>query len=519
MADKINRLRAGFLVAACLLAVFGFQVLPSTSNVALAATSIGTGGGIGTRLHPTGFFDGWFVSANVGWFVFPRGTGAVLARTEDAGNHWQPQLTLQYPHLFQRDMSFLDSSTGFVVVGTFARDSVVPRLYATTDRGQHWAPRSLPSTSPIGGVDFVNAQTGWLLQRAAGAGSILYFSRDGGNSWKPCRSPSGVAMAGVSSADHLEGVRFVDSSRGWIGAWKPSGEMLYYATVDGCASWTTVPLRLENPASSAHSVLFVDPPELVQSGVRGITLDSAGSQGGVRSTVFTAASRSQSSPLREAGQTGADLRKTLAMNNDATRNVLGLQTVGDKVAFAEARGGDHQDLLRTVDGGRTWAVSTSISSAMAAAQPDGALCSPVGPAVADRSLSTSVGSGCNYPPCWDTECNNGDPQTSGCSSQGTYVVDALAATTNYTYDDQLRYSSWCGANWGRTDAELCDSTGCPSAIWFESTYPYGYNNPTIFKRAWNDGYQVWNYTPMYSGYSSHDRVCRPNSSTLCTNWY
>jgi hypothetical protein len=42
MADKINRLRAGFLVAACLLAVFGFQVLPSTSNVALAATSIGT---------------------------------------------------------------------------------------------------------------------------------------------------------------------------------------------------------------------------------------------------------------------------------------------------------------------------------------------------------------------------------------------------------------------------------------------------------------------------------------------
>src|SRR5579859_5917375 len=92
------------------------------------------------RVHPTGFFSGWFVSSRTGWMVID----GRLNRTDDGGLHWTAQLRLQYAKVFQRDMSFLDTKTGFVVESIIVQGRVLPRLLVTDDGGTSWTARPLP---------------------------------------------------------------------------------------------------------------------------------------------------------------------------------------------------------------------------------------------------------------------------------------------------------------------------------------------------------------------------------------
>ncbi len=252
-----------------LLAILGFvrQQTPGahvTGEVAntIAASSIASSAGQ-SRTHPTGFFNGWFVSPKVGWAVMTSGVGgAALGRTIDGGIHWTPQLTLEYPHLLQRDMSFLDQNNGFVAVGVPTNGHLESRLMATTDGGDHWTARSLPA-GLVSGLDFVSPTRGWALTSQA-ATMAVYRTDDGGATWQNCASPAG--SSGDRALVHLEGVRFSNGQLGWVAGWVSSMaevSVLYLVTNDGCKSWQTSWSGVGKQSSGNLEVMYVDLPQAV----------------------------------------------------------------------------------------------------------------------------------------------------------------------------------------------------------------------------------------------------------------
>lgn len=234
--------------------------------------------------RPTGFFPGWFVSQTTGWMTMSKAGRGGLYKTADGGHTWTLQLSLPYPKLFQRDMSFLDENVGFVVAGTIANGNVVPVLYATIDGGQHWEARNLPGGGAMtGGVDFVSESRGWVLVEYSSAPAMLYSTTDGGRTWASLGT--GGRLAGVDPKDHLEGVRFDDSNQGWIAGWKSGGlngaSPQYYRTGDGGNTWTAEPLPVAATGAGTSAPLYVDTPQRQVDGslVGGVTQLIAGRPG------------------------------------------------------------------------------------------------------------------------------------------------------------------------------------------------------------------------------------------------
>lgn len=120
--------------------------------------------------------------------------------------------------------------------------------------------------------------------------------------------------------------------------------------------------------------------------------------------------------------------------------------------------------------------------------------------------------------CWDVGCNGFDPQATGCSSTGVTVDGRDGEYPQYAYWVQLRYSTGCGANWGRTQAtsyNICFGTGNPfcSGVHFQAS---GVGWSAEYDGTWQDLDVHW--TLMLSGASSVDRVCTWYWAA-CTPWY
>jgi len=522
----LRRVSTVATVLTCMFALsaFGtpsFATFQASRNLNSAAST--TSGAAATRTHPTGFFEGWFVSQTTGWMVIHSGDGsAVLSRTDDGGSNWQPQLQLQYPKLFQRDMSFVNSEVGFVVVGTYLGDKVQPRLFATSNGGKQWIARSLPSGGAVAGIDFVSSSNGWVLEQTPLMANALFTTRDGGNTWNECVDPkTGIAMSNINKTDHLEGVRFQDARHGWIAGWETgksaAGAALYYYTADGCANWQKIPLVRAQQRLGAESVYFVDPPQVNAQGETGVVVMARRNPPGFRTSVFEKKTTGWS---EVEVRNSVDLRPAKSPVSALPTATNGVQFLGGTTGFAEAtdRAGS-AELLRTLDTGTSWST----------VQLNGI--KPTAFATANR-LPMAVDESCCTPPCWDVHCNNVDPQSSGCSAGPpvAYNVDSIPNNASYppvTYVDELRYESWCAANWGRTynitPSNPGCSSGCFSGVELDSTDSGRYSkfSPLFI------GFGTWDYswpppyhwTPMLSGYTSQDRVCHPDGSGVCTAWH
>ncbi len=79
------------------------------------------------------------------------------------------------------DVSMPDANTAYAV----GKEGSDPVIYKSTDGGDNWTEISTHGKTGIGfnGVDFIDANTGWVVGDAnGGAGTIIYTS-DGGDSW------------------------------------------------------------------------------------------------------------------------------------------------------------------------------------------------------------------------------------------------------------------------------------------------------------------------------------------------
>ena len=518
-----SRRYAGLVVSLVSLAVAGFgtSTVLSFQPVMAVGTVLANSGAAAaplSRPHPSGFFEGWFVSRTTGWMVIHEASSAALSRTDDGGTHWQTQLPLEYPKLFQRDMSFIDANTGFVAAGVYGNNNVESRLFATSDGGSHWVARSLPGYGAVGGLDFTNARTGWVLQTTPAGMSTVSRSEDGGSTWTPCQiSASGKNLFTADNSVHLEGVRFADQKRGWIGGWKTAGadagQALYYYTNDGCATWKALPLVRLHQDLANESVWFVDPPEVASGGLTGLVVSENESTHAFVTSSFT--NLAGTSSWRETrSDPSFDLSQatsTPSTSQPASVKAVGVQVIDPNFSVAEATTADGATVLVTTTARGTKS-STRLSALRNASGPNSSMAGPMAAALFD-----------NY--CWDYGCNNLDPQLQGCSTPNTKTVYTINGYYPYSYNDDLRYDpANCGANWGRSTSIVPSppgcSSGCPTGVKFESTYGASEANPHIIPGNWID--YSWpppnHWTNMYSGYSSHDRVCRPDNSGICTLW-
>ncbi|MBK7876343.1 MAG: hypothetical protein IPJ77_11405 [Planctomycetes bacterium] len=203
--------------AAPVPAVFGIDALDDLT--AWAATYDGfilrttDGGAAGTPV-PSGVHYQWrdvsFADALHGYACGKKQNFTpAFARTNDGGLSWIPVDGSGLIDLF--DVEALGPNTALAAGDTF--------VFRTTNGGLNWNPVTPQPLGTFHGMDFVDAQTGWI------AGSQIFRTDDSGQTWTHQATPA------VTLLD----VGFADASTGWcvgVGA-------VVMKTIDGGQTWTS----------------------------------------------------------------------------------------------------------------------------------------------------------------------------------------------------------------------------------------------------------------------------------------
>lgn len=215
---------------------------PTATSVATAtppstptATPAAGQGGL-TSIH--------MIDAMTGWGL----NGQEVFRTTDGGNHWQdvtPSSIKGQVHdplsgsFLTAALAWLEASPGPTIV------------WRTTDGGQTWQSTEV-QTALVGQITFIDPQNGWLVAShgvAAGSEDIEIFrTTDGGITWRQIENDSPVATptpGALPFSGDKGGVSFLNASTGWAVGSEPTPNFVWlYVTHDGGFTWQhqTLPL-------------------------------------------------------------------------------------------------------------------------------------------------------------------------------------------------------------------------------------------------------------------------------------
>ncbi len=169
---------------------------------------------------------------------------ARMMKTVDGGATWTAWDMSEYATILI-DTYFTSPERGWVVGGKAdksisnpTRDDVIPVVLYTEDGGKTWENRveDIRSSFPLGEwgwkIQFLNDEIGFVSLENFKQGAIVKTT-DGGKTWKrlPVNDPQGNA--------NLEGIGFIDESRGWVGGWGDENFRGGYSsqTKDGGENW------------------------------------------------------------------------------------------------------------------------------------------------------------------------------------------------------------------------------------------------------------------------------------------
>ena len=188
-----------------------------------------------------------FVSPASGWVVatFDSGDFTVL-HTSDAGDHWARQLSGP-THGHGAYVHFFDASRGLL-----ALIGARPLIYWTTDGGESWRPQvALNAAANVLSLSFVDPEHGWLLiqeSKPTPGPAKLYRTVDGGGSWSNLGEPT-------LPSDQPYRVQFADRNSGWLDSLSPSPYA--YKTLDAGVTWRRLPLSRPQGEWPASGQFFV----------------------------------------------------------------------------------------------------------------------------------------------------------------------------------------------------------------------------------------------------------------------
>ncbi len=355
----------------------------------------------------------YMIDTMTGWAVTSeraRPSGELtraLLQTTDGGARWRDVTPTRSPGRQIRvvAVAVLTSRIAWVSIQT---SPDLPRIFHTADSGRTWTGAKV-SKFGVSSIYFVNSLNGWAIADAVGfmGGGMevnIYRSTDGGANWTRvasaceqttpiCKNTPANENSGLPLHGHKVDITFLNTTTGWV-----TGTILY-VTHDAGRTWREQKLPLPPVVTSSWEREY-DPPKFftAQDGIMPVFYLNAQSTSSKAVAVFYATHDGgttwrYATPVfitqgyldcqhytcrRYRSSSFADMNHgwiadggALYMTSDGGRqwtkvripllaNVRALQFITPQVGLAVRE--DFPFLLKTIDGGHTWApVSYSIS--------------------------------------------------------------------------------------------------------------------------------------------------------------
>lgn len=126
-----------------------------------------------------------------------------LLHSSDGGKSWENIIKSVVPHGFENFVAvdFVDAQTGWII-GNIAPRGSGNFILKTTDGGKTWTKQESNSNQRLTNLAFLDRQTGWIV----GFNGTVLHTTDGGQNW--VKQTTGTPFA-------LQAIDFVDRNNGW----------------------------------------------------------------------------------------------------------------------------------------------------------------------------------------------------------------------------------------------------------------------------------------------------------------
>jgi photosystem II stability/assembly factor-like uncharacterized protein len=349
---------AAAVVAAVLMTVVLGTGVPAEPTAAPAITFI----------HMAGPTDGW------------ARTNTRLLRTGDGGATWTDVTPAGRASIGGAAQAFFGGSAAWIAV---APDTATAAdVFRTTDGGRTWR-RAVATARNVGQMAFADAHHGWMtvdLDNAMSSEALrLLRTADGGATWTEVARtdlPGDPVRSGLPISGDKSGFAFLDGNTGWMTGFVPRDNYTYlYATSTGGRTWRFEALPL--PTGTGTVEVELNPPAVFAPSEAVLTAQLSGARAPltlvyvthdagahwVRTTPVPVNTPVSSFPSARVGwmTNGATLYATrdaghhwiIEPPSGAFRDVAELDFVSETLGWAVVSSAPF--LLKTVDGGRTWA--------------------------------------------------------------------------------------------------------------------------------------------------------------------
>ncbi len=205
------------------------------------------------------------LDALTGWAVTARSQSSTLLRTTDGGAHWVVvgPLDSSGQEIAVYQVSVLTALIAWAVpAGTIP--ATTTQIFHTIDGGRTWSHVTIPARSGYS-IHFINARDGWLLSDegpALGSQAVdVYRSTDAGETWtRVARAGLGDESNGLPFGGDKGGVTFLNATTGWITGITNGLDSIYlFVTHDGGSAWRQQQLPVP-PQAGPHWEAFTKPP-------------------------------------------------------------------------------------------------------------------------------------------------------------------------------------------------------------------------------------------------------------------
>jgi photosystem II stability/assembly factor-like uncharacterized protein len=265
-------------------------------------------------------------------------TGTTVHHSGNGGRSWADVSPELAPGLTIGAADFLDARTGWLLITPPATaDEAQPlpvTVLHTTNAGRTWARSSITVSQQArpATVTFIDANHGWAIisyGAACGSEGVEVFSTaDGGANWTFCAGAMPPTEHGLPFGGIKSGLSFRDSNTGWLTGYDASDRPYIFITHDGGGTWARQSLPIPQGLSAEGGSSAPRPPVFFagQAAILPVTFSD-------KLVLYSSA---------DAGATWTPTATTIG-------NVWSVITVTDAYAT------DGTTIVRTADGGRSWA--------------------------------------------------------------------------------------------------------------------------------------------------------------------